>query len=161
MLDGINKELKIVHCRPVDLPNVLSNYKSGLLASTSRGDVRWRTIDLYKRGQAKDFVENNNQQEAKLASCAPVALRKLGFPVTQDQIVEYSRKYNSVVSVVSSGPRISGHVMAFSKENDLWVLTDQYGTCKVNDSTLIDIAMFRSENNPTAPQGYIIQEINS
>jgi len=161
LLVGTAKELRVVRCKPIDLPKVLSMHETGLLASTSKGDIRWRTIDLHKRGQAKDFVENSNEEEAKLASCAPVALRELGLPVTQDQIIGYSHKYNSVVSVVSDGPRISGHVMAFKKEGDMWVLTDQYGTCKVDDSTLIEIARFRSENNPTAPQGYIVQEENS
>ncbi len=161
LLIGTDKELRVVRCKPIDLPKVLSMYESGLLASTSKGDIRWRTIDLHKRGQAKDFVENSNDEETKLASCAPVALRKLGLPVTQNQIIEYSQKYSSVVSVVSNGPRISGHVMAFTKEDDMWVLADQYGTCKIDDSTLIDIAKFRNENHPEAPQGYIIQNKNS
>lgn len=161
LLENTDSELRSIWCKPTDLPQVLSESESGLLASTSKGDDHWRTIDLYQKGLTKDFVKNKNKKESRLASCAPVALRELGLSVTPRQISEYSKKYESVVSFVTGGPKISGHVMAFKKEGDMWVLTDQYGTCKVDDTVLIKIATFRSENNPTAPQGYLIQNRNS
>jgi len=144
-----------IRCGVEEVPQRLKDLVTAgarvMVGSVGTKEQSWTTKAINKRGLAISYKGPASKEETSKSSCVPVALRNLGFDVSQLELEEVAKSYDSTTT---PDQKHHGHVMSVELADGVFQLSDQWGVAVVDSDTIIKLAGFRKSVDPTMNQGY-------